>query len=151
MRASGHGAVSLLAGGAAWLVFDSFAAAAACLISGLLLDVDHLLDYFLHQPRSNTLGDLVDVCENCRLRKVILPLHSWELVLPVLLAAAMLPGQRLLLIGLVIGLCLHLLADQLSNPVTGGAYFFIHRWRKGFRRSAFFDSAALERHAQRSV
>ncbi len=151
MRAAGHGALSLVAGGSLWLVCNSFAAAAACLLTGLLLDMDHLVDYFLHQPRSNTLGDLVDVCENCRLQKVILPLHSLELLIPCILAAVMLPGQRLLLIGMAMGLGSHLLADQLSNPVTGGAYFFIQRWRKGFRRSAFFDPVVLERRRQRPV
>jgi hypothetical protein len=54
-------------------------------------------------------------------------------------------------VGLAVGLGTHLASDQLANPVTGGAYFLIHRFRNGFRRSAFFDSAALARRRSRAV
>lgn len=151
MKAVEHGALSLVAGGSLWLLSDSFAAGASCFLTGLLLDVDHLVDYLLHHPRANTLADLVDVCENCRLLRVVLPLHSWELLLLVPPALGLFPGQQVLVAGIALGLATHLLADQLSNPVTGRAYFLIHRWRNGFRRSAFFDPAALERRRQRPV
>ena len=151
MKAVHHGALSLVAGGSLWLLLDSLAAGAACFFTGLLLDLDHLVDYLLHHPRNNTLADLVDVCENCRLERVVLPLHSWELLLLSVPVMALCPGQRLLTAGIALGLGTHLLADQLSNPVTPRAYLLIHRWRNRFRRSAFFDSAALERRGRQPV
>ena len=150
MRAVNHGLVSLAAGGSLWLGLDSLAAGAACFLSGLLLDLDHLVDYLLHRPRKNTFLDLVDVCENCRLERVVLPLHSWEL-LPLAAALALVPGQGALAAGLLAGLATHLGADQLVNPVTGRAYFLIHRWRNGFRRAAFFDEVAVRRRLRRPV
>jgi len=145
MKAVHHGAVSLASGGLLWLTMGNLGAAVACFFTGLLLDLDHLVDYLCHRPRANTLADLVDVCENCRLDRVVLPLHSWELLALAALAAALLPAQRALLAGAAVGLGTHLLADQLSNPVTGRAYLLLHRWRHGFRRGAFFDEAAVER------
>lgn len=151
MKAVHHGALSLVAGVSLWMLLDSLAAGAVCFFTGLLLDLDHLVDYLLHRPRSNTLADLVDVCENCRLERVVLPLHSWELLLLAVAVMAFCPGQRLLVSGAALGLGTHLLADQFSNPVTARAYLLIHRWRNRFRRSAFFDPAALEKRGRRPV
>lgn len=151
MKAVAHGAISLAAGGALWLGMDSPSAGVSCFLSGLLLDLDHLVDYLLHRPRTNTLADLVDVCENCRLQRVVLPLHSWELAAATVCAAALVPGSPTILVGLAVGLGTHLVSDQLANPVTGSAYFLLQRWRNGFSRSAFFDAVALARRRSRAV
>lgn len=145
MKAAHHGAVSLASGGLLWLGLGSQGAGVACFLTGLLLDLDHVVDYLCHRPRENTLADLVDVCESCRLDRVVLPLHSWELLVLAVLAAAVFPQQRPLLVGAAVGLGTHLLTDQISNPVTRRAYFMLHRWRHGFRRRAFFDETAVAR------
>lgn len=138
MRAVHHGLLSLAAGTILALATRSLAEGLACLGSGLLWDLDHLYDYLRHVPRRNSWPDLVDVCEKGRLERLVLPLHSWELVGSLVLLTWAGAGRYCGLAGLTLGAALHLASDQWANPVQGAAYFFWHRWRHGFRREFFF-------------
>lgn len=97
----------------------------APLISGFLIDGDHLIDFARYRAtgRQNE-------------KRVILPLHGWE-YLPLLYLLEHLLGGRLAK-GLVGGYAAHLAIDQFTNTTTHPlSYSLIFRWSRGFASSLF--------------
>ena len=121
MFPTGHLAVSLVVGGGLWAATGSPWAMAGSVVAGVLVDGDHVLDY------ANALrGDI---------RRILVPLHSYELGLAGLLAA-FLTGWHPLLTGAALGLLAHVASDALTNRLHPLAYFLAYRVRHGFRRAA---------------
>jgi uncharacterized protein DUF6122 len=74
------------------------------LMSGMLIDIDHLLATPIYDPGRCSIG--------------FHPLHT---ILPILLYAALTLHQRTRLVG--IGLCLHILLDSVDCYVTNGIWY----------------------------
>jgi hypothetical protein len=131
-RPRAHLAVSLGLAALQWLRTRRSLPTIAPLVSGFLIDADHLLDYYLH--RSSPSG---------RSRRVFLALHGWEFLLLVALLE-MGPLRRLSAHGLTLGWLAHLTLDQLTNesrhPLT---YSILFRWARGFRADLFTGRAGL--------
>ena len=108
-------------------------AAAAPLVSGFLVDFDHLLDYLLIRT---PIGE----------GRLVLPLHGWEYVpLWWLLDRRLGTGG-----GLVLGYALHLTIDQLWNEKRSGlAYFVTYRARQRFRADQLGPVDPTKRHTWR--
>jgi hypothetical protein len=87
----------------------------AALASGFLVDFDHFVDYFVGRGK-----------------RIILPLHGWDLI-PIWLVL----DRRMKLGGaLVWSYTLHMLLDQLWNEKrTPFGYFLLYRASKGFRET----------------
>ena len=130
-----HLLVSAALGGAAYAVTRSARAAVAPLVSGFLIDADHLLDYALIRT---AVGE----------RKILLALHGWEW-LPAWLLADRWLGMRG---ALALGYATHLLIDQLSNEKrTPLAYFISYRAAHGFRDDQLGAVEANKRHLWRKA
>lgn len=108
------------------------------LLSGFLIDADHLVDHRLHRlARDGAPGRLV------------LPLHGWEYLPLVGWLEPRLLGS-LTERGLTLGMLLHLAIDQTTNPVESPlTYSILYRAARGFR-GAFFTGAAGQ-HAWRDT
>lgn len=110
----------------------------APLLSGVLVDADHFVDYAIQRVAPEPLGD-----------RQVLPLHGWEVVPLVALAETRLLGRRTDH-GLVLGLAVHFLLDQLTNgPTHPLTYSLVFRASRRFR--GHFFSGAPESHAWRDT
>jgi hypothetical protein len=92
---------------------------AAALATGVLVDLDHLIDLALYRRTG-------------RRRWVVLPLHGWELVVGLLVAGrGALAGPAR---AGALALLLHLLLDVTTNrPARPALYSLLYRGRHGFR------------------
>jgi hypothetical protein len=92
-----------------------------CLVSGVLIDLDHLVDYQLN--RRNRYESLEMQFEKGRM---YVPLHGIENI-PVLAALSIIFP---FLIFPTLSYCLHMTLDIYSNKVSHEAYFYTIRLRK---------------------
>ena len=120
MKPPGHAAISLSIGAVLWAVTKSPYALLASFLAGVLIDLDHLVEYYLWFVRK----------DNARL---IYVLHSYELLVPAFLSGYF-SGWNPVVTGVSFAFLGHLIADQIANPVVPLAYFFTFRAIKRFRR-----------------
>ena len=136
-----HLITSIVVTGISYAATDSPVIATATLCTGVLLDGDHLFDcgyYILHEKCGWKLSNPKEIfgTEYGKEReKIFIPLHSWELLIPlwlVSLAWLSIP----LAIWLTVAFLTHIMIDQFSNHIGGGnclclsffiEYFFCHR------------------------
>jgi hypothetical protein len=110
---------------------------AAPLISGFLIDLDHLLDYALYRLTPP------DHAKQVERTIAVLPLHGWEwMMLTSVLEPLALRDRFSTAHGLTLGYLLHLLIDQFGNGFsTPLAYSVLHRASRRFRGPFFKRSA----------
>ena len=134
MKAKAHVYASLAAGGAAYAATASPPVAISCLLSGIFLDVDHLLDFYLLSGERFTVKGFISWCDDVRWTRIYLFLHSYELYLLLALAARLLASE--VLTGILLGAGLHLAMDQAGNVrLNKWFYFLTFRYRSGFKKA----------------
>jgi hypothetical protein len=113
----GHTAISGAVAGGTWAVTGSLAAAGVTLGVGVLLDLDHLYDYYQRYIRG-------------RQNKIYVLLHAWEysLVLSILALAFYHPW----LLAVILGHLAHVVTDHAWNRQAPLAYFITYRVIRGF-------------------
>lgn len=122
----------------------SWAAAFACFLSGIFIDIDHHLDYCLMRGKFPFLyRELQDYCLTARNGKLYIIFHSYELLLIfwIILTYYRLDG---IWIGIAIGMSVHLVCDQWSNPLKPLAYFITYRIKHGFEGKRLLLEGYLE-------
>lgn len=112
-----HVIISTLVGAAGWWTTGEPAACVAALATGVLPDVDHIIDYSYYRWR----GD----------HRLILPLHGYEFAL-LGTVAALLASNKILGIA-VLSYVIHLLADQSENRTRKFGYSLLFRAWYRFR------------------
>ncbi|MDP1853245.1 MAG: hypothetical protein Q8L26_03445 [Candidatus Omnitrophota bacterium] len=100
------------------------------MVGGILIDLDHFIDHFIHFKNRFRLSDFLG-STYLKSGKVYLFLHSWELNLVILLAALVIKSYGLFI--LFLSLSIHLCIDNIQrrNRLT---YFLIYRYYKEFDR-----------------
>ena len=124
--------------GGVFYIFGSWAAAAASLVSGIFIDMDHLLDYFVNYGINFDFRKFYSACSEVRFKRLFLLLHSYEFLL---IMWVLIYAMKLGLVwkGAAIGFTQHIVLDQLFNSRSDAKklkYFFLYRLMKGFRRDA---------------
>ncbi|MCX5781983.1 MAG: hypothetical protein NT145_04685 [Elusimicrobia bacterium] len=137
MRLTQHIAVSSIVSLGLYAWTQSFPIAISSFLAGFLLDLDHLIDYWREHPIKFDLIHFFKTCEEFRLVKVYLFLHSIELLLPLGFLAYY--SRSPWVLGFLIGFSQHMLFDHLLNPVFPYTYSFFYRWNKGFANEKVFD------------
>src|SRR3954468_6746804 len=119
MMPGGHLATSLTLSATAYYATGSMEAAAGAFAGGFLIDVDHYLDYLLFEKQWRRPGPVsfLKYYFMNRPRKLVLPLHSAELM--TLLLATILVHPWPLLVGYWVGAMMHLTFDVLVNGEYG--------------------------------
>lgn len=108
-----------------WIRTGRFAPTVAPILSGFLIDGDHLVDFVRYRLNGQKSEG-----------RIILPLHGWEFV-PVLLLLERILGRRFAG-GLLLGYLAHLGLDQITNETTHPlTYLLSFRWRHGFPSRLF--------------
>jgi hypothetical protein len=133
--------LALSAAGAAGLCLATGdpAAAAAFMVTGVLIDGDHVLDYWRETGFNLRRQDFLDFFALGRPRHLLIPLHGWEWPLG-LAAVGLALGGPLWVQAAAAGWLLHLALDQRYNPLGPFSYSFFFRWRVGFDGESVFES-----------
>ncbi len=138
MRTSAHILTSAALSAGLYVWSHSLPEAASCFVSGVLIDVDHFLDYFLFSGQRFSVRDFFSWHNEARWKKLTLFLHSYELYAVLCIAVYFLHNDNALLRGVLWGAGLHLLLDQLVNSkvhrLSPWFYFLGFRIAAGFRR-----------------
>ena len=115
----------------------------AALLSGIFIDLDHLIDFLIFSKERFLLRDLLKWCETDWERSIF-PFHSWEAYLIFALFTYYLPHPAQF--GLLLGCGLHLLLDQIGNryflkhdSIRPLFYFITYRALKGFRKEGMLE------------
>src|SRR5262249_25486417 len=139
MMPGGHLATSLALGGVAYASTGSIEAAIGCFAGGFLIDVDHYGDYLIFEKqwrRPGPVSFLRYYFAGCP-RKVVLPLHSAELMTVLFLVILARPWP--LLVGYWFGALMHLIFDILVNGehmLKRAVLFYIFTYRASCRFAA---------------
>lgn len=137
MQLSRHAAVSAVFSAAFFAATHSRVIAVSFFLAGVFIDLDHVIDYWRVHPFKTDPAHFFATCEEHRLKKVYLYLHSIELVF--LLFVFTLLARSAVFFGITCGFLVHLICDQLSNRVYPFSYLFFYRWAKGFEINRAFD------------
>ena len=138
MRVHNHVISSVCAGWAVWFFTRSLYAGIICVLVGIFIDIDHVLDYMLHFGwRDFSIKKLFHVCQQTREKKVEIGfdrfyvfLHAHELL--VFLWFIAIYTQNIYFLSAVIGYTLHLTLDCLGNSRHPCMYFLSYRIAKKF-------------------
>ncbi|MBU1125944.1 MAG: hypothetical protein KKC84_07945 [Candidatus Omnitrophica bacterium] len=97
-------------------------------IGGILVDIDHFIDYFFYFKGSFRARDFF-TCQYLRSGKIYIFLHSWEIVIILTIASNLLHSTHLLVA--TFSLAVHLAMDNLQrrSPLF---YFLAYRYYKSF-------------------
>lgn len=108
----------------------------AAFASGVFIDLDHLVDFWLSHPQKPFSLKEFFFPNNYmkRNQKAYVPLHSYELAIllwVVVISRGALSAPWLL--GVSLGITLHLILDDIGNNMKTFSYFLIFRIYKKFR------------------
>jgi hypothetical protein len=138
MSPGGHLVTTALACGAVHALTGSTALTAGVAAGGFLVDLDHVVDYVLFEARRDLRpAAFLRYYMEQRTRRLVLLLHSYELLALLALLAWMANSEALW--GYVLGVAgLHLPLDIVFNGRVLSRnlvpfYSFAYRWRSGFR------------------
>ena len=132
MRPAGHIILSAGSGFLLGLWLKSYPAALAYFLSGIFIDVDHFLDYYLARKKITfSYKDLVYYCDFDKGGKLYLIFHAYEFLFIFWLMSFSYEFNDAAL-GIGLGVTVHLICDALTNPVKPLTYFIIYRIQKGF-------------------
>lgn len=130
-----HVALSLIAGLIVWRIYKNFfITLIAAFLGGVLVDVDHLFDYFLFFGPSFNLNYFINGYHFALSEKIYVPFHGFEWV-PLLITMVFLVRKKVikaLILALALGLFSHLIADTLLNKIPLKSYFFFYRVKQNF-------------------
>jgi dolichol kinase len=135
MKPSAHIVASSIIGICVWVYFRSFSCAITSFLVGVLIDFDHVFDYYKNHHFTLKIKDIYCACVEVNMKKLYLVLHSYELVIIFwIVIYAFSLGN--IWKAAAIGLTQHMLFDQFTNPMVLPGYFMTYRIMKGFKKES---------------
>ena len=142
MLPSRHIITSLSLGAVIGALTNSFLACILCFLAGVLIDIDHLLEYAIHFGlRGFNIRKFYWTCQKLAkpeqdggVKKIYLILHAGEIVILFWLAA--LVSKNIYIFSIASGYTGHLILDALANVFKPWAYFITIRLRNNFNTIA---------------
>ena len=146
MRVEHHAAVSTVFSALLLGVFHSWPLALGAFLTGVFMDVDHLLDYFFHFGLRLDVKRFFQASYERQYKRVFIILHSWEW-LPGFVLLAWWTGWNPWGLGLLLGWIQHMALDQIVNRPRRMGYFLIGRYQVNFDHDLCFpqEEAVLAR------
>ncbi len=144
MKGWAHAAAALPLAAAVHWAGGSLTAAGLAGAASVLVDLDHVADYVWWRGGWRGVDDFFASYHAHRVTRLLLLMHSWELLLPFWGLLALLAAPAWLW-ALAVGWSFHLVLDQLANPVGLGFYFLAYRSRRGFERQYMRDRWGIKR------
>jgi hypothetical protein len=140
MKGKAHVYGAGIQGGVVYLLSQSMEVSIITFLSGVLIDLDHVLDFLVFSGEKFTLKKFLSWCDEGRWERVSLIFHSYEVYLILAIITYYFPNN--ILLGLTYGIGFHLLLDQIWNcHICNGLrlfhwfYFLTYRIRVGFHKS----------------
>ncbi len=138
MSPAKHIIVSLPLGAAVGFFTESFLAGLLCFLSGVFIDLDHLIEYTIHygwrirnfKEVYLTCGKMANREEEGGVKKLYLILHAGEIA--ILLWIGFLFSRNIYLLSIALGYSTHITMDAMANVVKPWAYFLTWRMKNGF-------------------
>ena len=116
------------------MVKDPFAAT-TCFLMGVFMDMDHLVDYWMETGKLTwKINELLDAIWKSEL--VFIPLHSWELLLVMMILTPTYP----FLLGATMGFLFHMIADLATNHAKFEGFLIMYRVNVGWRKENVFEN-----------
>lgn len=137
MKLRSHVVASIMFSTLFFLVFKSWTIAVVSFFSGVLIDCDHILDYFWEFRKRLRVKELFDAHYNGKISFSGVMLHSWELLF-LLNIYAFIISCNLWAIGVALGLTQHVALDQIFNKSNRLSYFFLWRLKNKFNAKVMF-------------
>ncbi len=138
MSPTHHTVASAITTAGFFYVTQSVGGSLMCFLSGIFIDIDHHFDLWIYKkkillhPR-----DLWHFCENEKNGRLHLIFHSYELF-AVFWLCLFLFKPSLIWWGMAVGATVHMILDQIFNPLRPGVYFLWYRIKNKFAKEAFF-------------
>jgi hypothetical protein len=138
MKLRSHVIASIIFSTLFFVVFKSWTIATVSFFSGVLIDIDHVFDYFLEFRKRFEVKEFFDVHHNRKILFFMAIFHSWEL-LALLSICAFLMSWNPWIVGTIIGFTQHIIFDQIFNKNFNRLiYFFFWRMKNGFNMKRMF-------------
>jgi hypothetical protein len=122
---------------ALWALLRSVPVAVGSWITGVLIDLDHVLEYFVQRGPLRRIDDLFHASYNRVYTKAYLILHGWELI-ALWIALCVASSWNPWVVGGAIGFTHHLTLDQIWNKPARYAYWLVWRAHHRFSYDATF-------------
>jgi hypothetical protein len=126
-----HVIASTAISGVLLLIFKSWGLAVASFVSGIFIDLDHVLDYIFEHGIPSDTKKFFRFFYGEKYKRLTLILHGWEWLI-LLAIASWQSGWNPWVTGLTIGWAQHMLLDRFYNISTFGSYSFLWRLKNGF-------------------
>lgn len=114
------------------------------LLFGWLIDGDHLFDYLMFVRRSSSRFSIRAFVQGRYFKeggRLILPLHSFEICVSLAVLGVVIDSQsHQWLFTAALAMAAHLVHDHLSHRPAPFGYFFVARYRNGFKTDWFCQS-----------
>lgn len=137
MKVIHHIVISIGVSALVWAIFRSSTAALACFLTGVFMDIDHLIDYAVNYGLRFKVKHFFDAFEYEAFENIFVFLHSWEFIV-IYLAILWLIDWKPVAIGAVTGILVHLLLDHFFNDHSRFAYFISYRLFHRFSAKHFY-------------
>ncbi|NWG12162.1 MAG: hypothetical protein HXY20_01365 [Acidobacteria bacterium] len=132
MAPSQHLTISVGSGVILGLLTRSWIAGVSCSLVGVLVDLDHFIDFWLNRGLSLDIQEFFEFNYYGNSRRFFDFLHGYELI-PLLWYLTSLAGWPNARLGLTLGYAIHLLGDQFFNThLNRWTYFLAYRLYHGF-------------------
>lgn len=133
-----------------YMVTRSWTLSSACLISGIFIDMDHVIDFLIIYGLPFNIKRFFRVFyHELQFKQVYLIFHGWEW-LTLLFVVAWLTGWNPLLTGILFGSGHHMILDCVNNGGNVWSYSLIWRWRNNFDFKTTFPGMIQRRKEQHS-
>ncbi|MFH1201369.1 MAG: hypothetical protein V1674_00550 [Candidatus Omnitrophota bacterium] len=137
MKPAQHIIITLPFSAAIYLYFNSLGSALILFFSGILIDLDHILDYRLNGRYRANLKEFYLFCLEKQFDRIFLIFHSLDVILFLWILITVFK-LNIYWIALTVGLSLHIILDLLTNGVYPPAYFLVYRMIKDFKKESMF-------------
>ena len=145
MKPQGHVIVSVGLGGLFWARSRDFRTLLISLIFGVLVDIDHLVDYFYAERSFRfNLRAFLSSRSWARSGRVFVLFHGFEYLPFVFLFWQGMRGRKWA-IAATSAMSVHLLADHVLNDLKPLGYFITYRLAHRFRASELIDQRKVAR------
>jgi len=137
MRLHHHTLVSLSVSGLLYMAFNSIGLAVSSFITGVFIDIDHIVDVIREHGPSVKIKEFFSICNNAQFDRIILICHGWEWLL-IMGVTAWAADWNPWITGAFIGFGQHLILDTFSNSSNFYSYSIFWRWKKDFNFDRIF-------------
>ncbi|MBT7592323.1 MAG: hypothetical protein HN561_14795 [Candidatus Scalindua sp.] len=137
MKLKSHVLASIIFSTLFFMIFKSWMISVSSFLSGVLIDIDHIIDYYREHGINLRIKQFFEVCHNTKLSSVWIIFHSWELLVILSIYAFSMSWDPWI-VGLTIGFTQHIVLDQFFNKTNKLTYLFFWRLKNGFNVKKIF-------------